>query len=58
MREVGQKVRKIVVPEMNRGQVAGEVRKACLRDVISIGQTDGEVIPPEKIFDALRRLGQ
>jgi 2-oxoglutarate ferredoxin oxidoreductase subunit alpha len=58
MRDVGQKVRKIVVPEMNRGQVAGEIRKACLCDVISIGQTDGEVIPPEKIFDALRRLSQ
>jgi 2-oxoglutarate ferredoxin oxidoreductase subunit alpha len=58
MRDVGQKVRKIVVPEMNRGQVAGEIRKACLCDVVSIGQTDGEVIPPEKIFDALRRLSQ
>jgi len=58
MREVGQKARKIVVPEMNRGQVAGEIRKACLCDVISISQTDGEVIPPEKIFDALRRLSQ
>jgi hypothetical protein len=38
--------------------VAGEIRKACLCDVFSIGQTDGEVIPPEKIFDALRRLSQ
>jgi len=55
---VGQKARKIVVPEMNRGQVAGEIRKACLRDVISIVQTNGEVIPPEKIFDTLRRLSQ
>jgi 2-oxoglutarate ferredoxin oxidoreductase subunit alpha len=58
VREVGQKIRKIVVPEMNRGQVAGEVMKACLCDVISIGQTDGEVIHPEKIFDALRRLSR
>jgi hypothetical protein len=40
---------------MNRGQIAAEIRKACLCDVISIGQTDGEVIPPEKIFDAVRR---
>ena len=58
MRELGQKVRKMVVPEMNRGQVAAEIKKACLSDVISIGQTDGEVILPEKIFDALRRLTQ
>jgi 2-oxoglutarate ferredoxin oxidoreductase subunit alpha len=54
VREVGRNVRKIVVPEMNRGQIAGEIRKACRCDVVSLGQTDGEVIPPEKIFDAVR----
>jgi hypothetical protein len=48
----------MVVPEMNRGQVAAEIKKTCLSDVISIGQTDGEVILPEKIFDAVRRLTQ
>ncbi len=58
MKEVGQRVRKIVVPEMNRGQVAGEIKKVCLFDVFPVGQTDGEVIPPEKIFDALRRLSR
>jgi len=32
------------------------VRKACLCDVISIGQTDGEIIRPETILEALRKL--
>jgi hypothetical protein len=41
---------------MNQGQVAGEVKKACLCDVISIPQTNGEVIAPEKIIDVLRRI--
>ena len=54
--EVGKNVRRILIPEMNRGQVAGEVRKACSCDVISIGQTDGEVIQPEKIAEALKRM--
>jgi 2-oxoglutarate ferredoxin oxidoreductase subunit alpha len=58
IKEVGQKARYIVVPEMNRGQIAGEIKKACLCDVFSIAQTDGEVILPEKIFDALRRLSR
>jgi 2-oxoglutarate ferredoxin oxidoreductase subunit alpha len=54
--EVGKKVRRVLVPEMNRGQVAGEVRKACLCDVIPLGQTDGEVIHPEKIAEWLRKI--
>jgi hypothetical protein len=41
---------------MNRGQVAGEVRKTCLCDVLPVNQTDGEIIHPEKIIEALKRL--
>ena len=54
--EVGKNVKKVLVPEMNRGQVAGEVKKACLCDVIPLGQTDGEVIHPEKIAEVLKRV--
>ncbi len=46
----------LVVPEMNRGQVAGEVKKACRCEVISVNQTDGEIIHPRKIVEALRRF--
>lgn len=55
VRDVGTKVRCILVPEMNRGQIAGEVIKVCQRDVRFLGQTDGEVIQPETIVEALRR---
>ncbi len=56
IREVGQCIKKLMIPEMNRGQVAGEVRKACLCDVISVGQTNGEIIRPETILEALRKI--
>ena len=54
--EVGRKVKKILVPEMNLGQVAGEVQKFCGCEVISLSQTDGEVIRPERIMEAVRKL--
>jgi len=56
VREVTERVKKVFVPEMNRGQVAGEIKKYCCREVISFGQTNGEVIPPETIREALRRI--
>jgi 2-oxoglutarate ferredoxin oxidoreductase subunit alpha len=55
--ELGKRVKKVLVPEMNRGQVAGEVRKFCSCDVIPLGQTDGEIIRPERIIEGLRRVG-
>ena len=49
------RVKRVLVPEMNLGQIAGEVRKYCPCDVIPLGQTNGEVIAPEAIMGALRR---
>ncbi len=54
VREVGRKVKKVIVPEMNQGQVAGEVKKYCSCGVIPFGQTNGEVIRPEKIIEVLK----
>ena len=54
--ELGERVKKVVVPEMNRGQVAGEVKKCCSCDVIPIGQSNGEIIRPERILESLRRI--
>jgi 2-oxoglutarate ferredoxin oxidoreductase subunit alpha len=51
-------LKRVLVPEMNRGQVAGEVRKWTSREVISLSQTNGEVIPPEAILDGLRRISR
>jgi 2-oxoglutarate ferredoxin oxidoreductase subunit alpha len=56
VREAGGRVKKAVVPEMNREQVAGEVRKVCRCDVIPIGQTNGEVIHPETIIEMLKKI--
>jgi len=56
LREVGERAKKVFVPEMNLGQVAGEVRKYCSCDVLSLGQTDGEVIRPEKIMEILKKI--
>lgn len=58
IREVGQRMKRLIVPEMNRGQVAGEVRRTCLCDVVPVGQTDGEIIRPETILEALRKIGR
>jgi len=56
MKEIGAKVRKILVPEMNRGQVAGEVMKYVGGDVVSYAQTNGEIIHPATITEQIRRL--
>ena len=53
---LGKRVKKVIVPEMNLGQVAGEVKKFCSCDVISLNQTDGEVIRPETIIEMLKKI--
>jgi 2-oxoglutarate/2-oxoacid ferredoxin oxidoreductase subunit alpha len=54
--EIGKRVEKVFVPEMNLGQVAGEVKKYCRCDVISLNQTNGEVIRPETIIEMLKKI--
>ena len=57
IQEVGEKVQKFIIPEMNLGQVAGEARKVFRGDVFSYSQTNGEVIGPEEIIAFTRRIG-
>lgn len=54
--ELGKKARKIYVPEMNRGQVAGEIMKYADCDVVPCFQTNGEIIDPHTIIEHLRSL--
>ena len=54
--EVVKRGKKVMVPEMNQGQVVGEVRKLCPGEVIPLNQTDGEVIRPETIMDELKKI--
>ena len=54
--EIGKRVEKVLIPEMNLGQVAGEVRKYCRCDVIPLNQTNGEVIRPEAVIEMLKKI--
>lgn len=56
IRGIGSKVKKILVPEMNMGQVVGEVMKYASCDVVPYNQVNGEVIHPNTIMEQLRRL--
>jgi 2-oxoglutarate ferredoxin oxidoreductase subunit alpha len=56
VRQLSETVKKVFVPEMNRGQLAGETMKYSRCEVLSFCQTDGEIIPPEVIRRELRRL--
>ena len=55
IREVCQSVEKIVVAEMNLGQVAHEVEWATRRDksVIRVNKINGEAIKPDEIYAAI-----
>jgi 2-oxoglutarate/2-oxoacid ferredoxin oxidoreductase subunit alpha len=53
---LGRGVKKILIPEMNLGQVAGEVQKVCRCEVHSLSQTNGEIIRPESIIQELGRI--
>ena len=56
VKEVGARAKKILVPEMNMGQVVGEVMKYASAEVVLYSQTNGEVIHPAAIKEQLRRL--
>ena len=55
--ELKERVKKVVVPEMNQGQAAGEMRKFYPGEMISLRQTNGEIIQPEKILKLLTSIG-
>lgn len=56
VRDTGSRVKKILVPEMNLGQIVGEVVKYSSRDVVPYNQMDGQIIHPHTIMEQLRRL--
>ena len=56
MRDVGSRVNKILVPEMNMGQIVGEVMKYASCEVIPYNQVNGEIIHPDTIMEQLGRL--
>jgi 2-oxoglutarate ferredoxin oxidoreductase subunit alpha len=56
--DIGRRAKTIFVPEMNRGQIIGEVMKYASCDVIPYNQINGEIIHPHRIINEVRRLIQ
>ena len=54
--QIGGRAEKIFVPEMNRGQIIGEIMKYATCEVIPYNQTDGEIIHPHQIMKELRGI--
>jgi 2-oxoglutarate ferredoxin oxidoreductase subunit alpha len=53
--ELGRNCRVIFVPEMNRGQIAGEAKKFTSTPIIPLPKTNGEVFEPAEIVETIRR---
>jgi 2-oxoglutarate ferredoxin oxidoreductase subunit alpha len=56
LRELGERVRAIVVPELNKGMVASVVRGCTKAEVHSITRTDGKTIDPERVVRFVEEL--
>lgn len=54
IKELGSQCKRIIVPEMNRGQISREVERHGVVDVFPICQTDGEVIKPKLIIEYIK----
>jgi 2-oxoglutarate ferredoxin oxidoreductase subunit alpha len=52
---IAQKVQKLIVPEMNMGQISREVLRvnAGRAKVVKVNRIDGEMLTPQEIMDAL-----
>lgn len=53
--QIAAKARKIIVPEMNMGQIVEKVREVtCGKvEVVSVAKVDGKLIPPQEILEAI-----
>jgi 2-oxoglutarate ferredoxin oxidoreductase subunit alpha len=53
--DIGGQVQRIIVAEMNLGQIALEVERIVgRRKVLRVGRADGQIVTPERILDAIR----
>lgn len=51
VQQAASQVKKVIVPEMNYGQLAGEIERYVGRDkVVSVTRVDGELFKPEEIL--------
>lgn len=56
LEDISRKVKMCIVPEMNYGQVYGEVPKACPKKVARVTRVDGELITPDEIMKKIREI--
>ncbi len=56
IQRLGSRVDRIFVPEMNLGQIAGEIQRYTNKEVIPFSQTNGEIIRPQPIVEEIRRI--
>ncbi|HHT9132601.1 MAG TPA: transketolase C-terminal domain-containing protein, partial [Candidatus Tripitaka californicus] len=49
------RARRIIVPELNRGQLVREVERVTKVEVIYVNRVDGEVMGPGEILEAIKR---
>jgi 2-oxoglutarate ferredoxin oxidoreductase subunit alpha len=54
--QIGRVAEKLFVPEMNRGQVRGEIMKYVACEVVPYNQTNGDIIHPHEIMKQVRSL--
>ena len=56
--ESAQKCKKVVVPELNQGQICREIERLLDVDVISLPQTNGETMKPTMVIDCVKNIIQ
>jgi 2-oxoglutarate ferredoxin oxidoreductase subunit alpha len=53
LENISKKVEMFVVPEMNYGQVYGEVLKSCPKRAVRVTRVDGEMVTPAQIMEKI-----
>lgn len=53
LEDISREVKMLIVPEMNYGQIYGEVLKSCPTKSVRITRVDGELITPDQIMEKI-----
>jgi len=56
LERISRKMKTLIVPEMNYGQIYGEVLKSCPRKAVKITRVDGELITPDEIMKKIEEV--
>ena len=58
LRELSETVEHFIVPELNLGQISLEVERVVKRPVKGVHHAGGEMIPPERIMEAIHEVSK